>query len=128
MTLSPRFFGRKDADDRAGGQLEANPDIKHPLSLQVLFPDALDTDQLVGALRSYHRSMSEAQCEVYLSPEGEVFMGMLGWGKHVIRLLGFGAPYPAAPFEACVAASHYTQELKQRARSHKAHVNLYYVG
>jgi hypothetical protein len=131
MSLFSRFFGKKDADDLAGGQLAANPDIKHPLSLQVLFPDAcrLDTDQLVGALRTYHRTMSEARCEIdpELSREGKVF-GMLGWGKHVIRLVGFDAPYPAAPFEACVAPSHYPQELKQRARSHKAHVILYYAG
>jgi hypothetical protein len=53
---------------------------------------------------------------------------MVGWDKHVIRLVGFDVPYPAAAFEACVAPAHYPQELKQRARSHKAHVILYYVG
>jgi len=131
MSLFSRFFGRKDADDLAAGQLEANPDNKSPLSLQVLFPDAfgLNSDQLLGALRSYHRSMSEAQCEIdpELSREGTVF-GMLGWGEHVIRLVGFDAPYPAEALEACVAPSHYPQELKQRARSHKAHVILYYAG
>jgi Domain of unknown function (DUF4261) len=131
MNLFSRFFGRKDADDPAGGQLEANPDIKRPLSLQILFPDScrLDTDRVTRTLRSYHRSMSEAQCEIdpELIREGKVF-GMLGWGKHVIRLVGFDAPYPAAAFEACVAPSHYPQELKQRARSHKAHVILYYAG
>src|SRR5262245_3388584 len=131
MSLFSRFFGRKDADDHAGGQLEANPDIKRPLCLQVLFPDArrLASDQLVGALRAYPRSMSQGQCEIdpELSREGKVF-GMLGWGKHVIRLVGFDAPYPAEILEACVAPSHYPQELKQRARSHKAHVILYYAG
>jgi hypothetical protein len=131
MSLFSRFFGRKDADDLAGGQLEANPGIKRPLSLQVLFPDGfrLNSDQLAAALRSYHHSMSEAQCEVdpELSREGKMF-GMLGWGKHVIRLVGFDAPYPAGPLEACVAPSHYPQELKQRARSHKSHVILYYAG
>jgi hypothetical protein len=131
MSLFSRFFGKKDADDLAGGQLEANPDIKRPLSLQVLFPDAfrLNSDQLVGALRSYHHSMSEAQCEVdpELIREGKV-LGMVGWGKHVIQLVGFDTPYPATPFEACVAPSHYSQELKQRARSHKAHLILYYAG
>jgi hypothetical protein len=131
MSLFSRFFGKKDADDLADGQLAANPDIKHPLSLQVLFPDTcrLDADQLVGALRTYHRTMSEAQCDIdpELGREGKVF-GMLGWGKHVIRLVGFDAPYPAAPFEACVAPSHYSQEHKQRARSHRAHVILYYAG
>ena len=131
MSLFSRFFGKKDADDLAGGQLEANPDIKRPLSLQVLFPDAfrLDSGQLVGALRSYHHSMTEAQCEIdpELIREGKV-LGMVGWDKHVIQLVGFDTPYPAAPFEACVAPSHYSQELKQRARSHKAHLILYYAG
>ena len=131
MSLFSRFFGKKDADDLAPGQLAANPDIKRPLSLQVLFSDAcrLDTDQLVGALRTYHPSMSEAQCEI--DPElirtGKV-LGMVGWGKHVIRFVGFDVPYPARALEACVAPSHYPQELKQRARSHQAHLILYYAG
>ena len=131
MSLFSRFFGKKDADDLGGGQLEANPDIKRRLSLQVLFPDAfkLDSGQLVGALRSYHRSMSQARCEIdpELIREGKV-LGLLGWGKHVIQLVGFDAPYPADALEACVAPSHYPQELKQRARSHRAHVILYYAG
>jgi hypothetical protein len=131
MSLFSRFFGKKEADDLAGEQLEANPDIKRRLSLQVLFPDAfkLDSDQLVGALRSYHRSMSEARCEMdpELIREGKV-LGLLGWGQHVIQLVGFDVPYPANALEACVAPSHYPQELKQRARSHKAHLILYYAG
>lgn len=131
MSIFSRFFGRQDADDLAGGQLVANPDIKHPLALQVLFPDTcwLDTDRLIEALRSYHRSMSGAQCEIDqdLIQEGRV-LGLVGWEGHVIRMVGFDVPYPAAAFEACVAPAHYPQELKQRARSHKAHVILYYAG
>jgi len=131
MSLYSRFFGRKDTDDLADGQLLANPDIKEPLSLQVLFPETcrLDAEQLIGAFKSYHRSMSDVQCEIDsdLIHEGKM-LGMIGWGKHVIRLVGFDLPYPAAALEACVAPSHYTQELKQRARSHKAHVILYYSG
>src|SRR5262249_22425870 len=131
MSLYSRFFGRKDTDDLAGGRLLANPDIKEPLSLQVLFPETcrLDAEQLRGALRSYHRSMSDAQCEIAwkLIREGKL-LGMVGWGKHVIRLVGFDFPYPADAFEACVAPSHYNQDIKQRARSHKAHVILYYAG
>jgi hypothetical protein len=131
MSIFSRFFGMKDTGDLAGRQLVAKPGIQHPLSLQVLFSDArwLDTDWLIGSLRSHHRSMSEAQCEIDpdLIQEGKV-LGMVGWDKHVIRLVGFDVPYPAAAFEACVAPAHYSQELKQRARSHKAHVILYYVG
>lgn len=55
-------------------------------------------------------------------------IGMVGWGKHVVRCIGFNLPMPAAPVEACIAPAHYPQELKERARSHKAHVLLYYAG
>jgi hypothetical protein len=131
MSLFSRFFGRKDTDDLAGAQLLANPDIKAPLSLQVLFPETcrLDAGQLIGAFKSYHRSMSDVRCEIdsELNREGNLF-GMIGWGKHVIRLVGFDRPYPAEALEARVAPSHYTQELKRRARLHKAHVILYYAG
>jgi hypothetical protein len=131
VSIFSRFFGRKEADDSAGEPLVANPDIKHPLSLQVLFPDAwhMDCDRLAEALRSYHSSMSGVRCEIdpELMRDGRVF-GMVGWGMHVIRLVGFDVPYPADILEACVAPSHYPQELKQRARSHKAHVILYYAG
>jgi hypothetical protein len=131
MSLFSRFFGRKDTDDLAGAQLLANPDIKAPLSLQVLFPETcrLDAGQLIEAFKSYHRSMSDVRCEIdsELNREGNLF-GMIGWGKHVIRLVGFDRPYPAEALEARVAPSHYTQELKRRARSHKAHVILYYAG
>jgi Domain of unknown function (DUF4261) len=35
---------------------------------------------------------------------------------------------PSEAVEACVAPSHYPEELKQRARAHKAHIILYYAG
>jgi hypothetical protein len=131
MSIFSRFFGKSDADDSGGGQLVANPKIEHPLSLQVLFPKpcSLHPDYLAEALRSYNPSMSTARCEIdpALNREGNVF-GMVGWGKHVVRCVGFNHPMPADAVEACVAPSHYSQELKQRARSHKAHVILYYAG
>jgi hypothetical protein len=73
--------------------------------------------------------MSRVRCEIdpALTREGKVF-GMAGWGKHVVRCVGFDLPMPADAVEACVAPSHYPEELKQRARSHKAHVILYYAG
>ena len=131
MSVFSRFFGKSDADDSGDGQLLANPRIEHPLSLQVLFPEPcpLDPDRLVEAFRSYHPSMSGVRCEIdpALNREGKVF-GMVGWEKHVVRCVGFDLPMPAEAVEACVAPSHYPQELKQRARSHKAHVILYYAG
>ncbi len=131
MSVFSRFFGKSDADDSGDGQLVANPKIEHPLSLQVLFPEPcpLDSDRLAEAFRSYHRSMSGVRCEIdaALSREGKVF-GMVGWGKHVVSCVGFDVPMPAGAVEACIAPSHYPEELKERARSHKAHVILYYAG
>src|SRR5215471_16273140 len=131
MSIFSRFFGESDADEPARGKLIANSNIENPLSLQVLFPEPceLDSARLTGAFKAYHRSMSGVRCEIdpALSREGKVF-GLLGWGKHVIRCVGFDAPMPKDAVEACVQPSHYPQELKQRARLHKAHVILYYGG
>jgi len=131
MNLFSRFLGRKDVNDLARRRLVANPDIKKPLSLQVLFadPHRLDADRLLNTLKAYHPTMSEARCEidVELNQHGTL-LGMLGWGKHVVRLVGFNAPMPAAAVETCVAPSHYPKELKERARSHQAHAILFYAG
>ena len=131
MNLFSRFLGRKDVNDLARRRLVANPDIKKPLSLQVLFadPQRLDADRLLNTLKAYHPTMSEARCEidVELSQQGTL-LGMLGWGKHIVRLVGFNAPMPAAAVETCVAPSHYPKELKERARSHQAHAILFYAG
>jgi hypothetical protein len=131
MSLFSRFLGKPNAGAASGGPLVANPAIQHPLSLQVLFPEPvpLEADRLREALRSYDRSMSRARCELdpALSREGKT-LGLVGWGKHVIRCAGFDAPMPPEAVEACLAPSHYPQELKARARAHRAHVILYYSG
>jgi len=131
MSLFSRFLGRRKIGGVAGRMLVANPDLTSPLSLQVLFaePYRLDADRLVRALKSYHASMSEARCEIdaELGQEGTL-LGMIGWGQHVVRLVGFNAPMPVAAVETCVAPSHYPKELKDRARAHRAHVILYYAG
>lgn len=131
MSVFSRFFGKSDADDFSDGQLVANPKIERPLSLQVLFPEPcpLDSDRLAESFRSYHPSMSRVRCEIdpALTREGKMF-GMVGWEKHIVRCVGFDIPMPAEAVEACVEPSHYPQELKQHARSHKAHVILYYAG
>jgi hypothetical protein len=107
MSIFSRFFGKSDADDSADGQpLVDNSKIERPLSLQVLFaePAALDPDRLTEALRACHRSMSGIRCEIdtALAREGKVF-GMVGWGKHVVRCVGFDLPMPSEAVEACVA-------------------------
>jgi hypothetical protein len=129
MSILTRFFGKKE--DSESSSLVANPAIQHPLSLQILFADRyrLESDAVTAALRTYHPSMAEAVCEIdpNLAAEGKT-IGLLGWGRHVIRCAGFDLPMPAESVENCVEPAHYPQELKARARAHQAHLLLFYAG
>ena len=131
MGIFSRFFGASGADDPGEGKLVANPTIEHPLSLQVLFAESclMNPERLAASFRAYHSSMARVRSEFdpALNREGKLF-GMIGWGRHVVRCIGFDQPMPAEAVEACVAPAHYSQEWKQRARAHKAHVILYYAG
>ncbi|MEN5158735.1 DUF4261 domain-containing protein [Achromobacter spanius] len=127
MSIFSRFFGRNEesADSAA---LLANPDIAQPLSLQVLFaePLAITEAALADALRGYHPTMAKARAEI--APDMPEFLGMAGWDKHVVRLVGFNAPYPKDALEACVAPSHYPAAMKDEVRAHASHIILYYAG
>jgi hypothetical protein len=132
MSLFSRFFGKAEADDMASSRpLTANPNIERPLSLQVLFPEyvPLDSQELVKAFKSFHSSMEKVRCEIdpALQRDGKLF-GLIGWAEHVIKLVGFDAPMPAEAVESCIAPSHYPEELKAEARSHQAHILVYYAG
>lgn len=130
MSLFSRFFAQQQEDDRVT-QLVANPQIESPLSLQILFDGdpRLKATDVTAALQAYHRSMKNARCEIdpQLAAEGKI-VGLAGWGKHVVSMVGFDCPMPTEAVEACVAPSHYPQELKARARAHSAHLLLYYAG
>ncbi len=131
MGLFERFFGRKDSGPEASGPLTANPALEKPLSLQILFPGALtlDPEALTATLRQYHRDMRGARCELDTATAAQgTPLGLVGWGKHVIRLVGFNAPMPPQVVETVVAPAHYPQELKQQARQAKSHLLLYYAG
>ena len=65
---------------------------------------------------------------VETEPTLEQVFGLAGWGNHVVRLVGFDAPYPSEALEACVAPAHYGQDLKQQVRASRSHVILYYAG
>lgn len=127
MSIFSRFFGRKEESAEAQA-LAANPDIENPLSLQVLLaaPLALAQDTLTAALRAYHPSMSDARAEI--APDMPEVLGLVGWGKHVVRLVGFNAPYPKDALEVCVAPAHYPAALKEEIRGHASHLLLYYAG
>lgn len=127
MSIFSRFFGRNEesADSAA---LSANPDIAQPLSLQVLFaePLAITEAALADALRAYHPTMAKARAEI--APDMPEFLGMAGWDKHVVRLVGFNAPYPKDALETCVAPAHYPATMKDEVRAHASHLILYYAG
>ncbi len=131
-----RFFGR--GVPTPGGVPVANPALERPLGLQLLFdaPLDLDADGLTLALRNFHPELAAATAEladVADTPPGTAeappaVMGLAGWGRHVVKLIGFDAPMPREPVEACVRPAHIAAELKEQAYAHAAHVLLYYAG
>ncbi len=127
MSIFSRFFGRKEEPTDAAA-LAANPDIDEALSLQVLFagPLAITEAALTAALRAYHPSMGQARAEI--APDLPEFLGLAGWDKHVVRLVGFDAPYPKDALETCVAPAHYPGPVKDEIRGHASHLILYYAG
>lgn len=127
MSLISRFFGRNESP-AAAAALTANPAIEDPISLQVVFsaPLALTADALTAALRAYHPDMRQARAEI--EPDMPELLAMVGWGKHVVRLVGFNAPYPQESIEACVAPAHYPADVKAQVRAHVSNVLLYYAG
>jgi hypothetical protein len=131
VSIIDRFFGKRAPDERTPDPLVANTSIERPLSLQVLFSQAppLDSAALSRTLRTFDRSTSAGRCDLdeELLREGKV-LGLAGWGRHVVRYVGFDFPMPADAVEACVAGAHYDQGLKQKAREHRAHIILYYAG
>lgn len=139
MSFFDRFFGR--GVPRPGGDPVANPRLESPLSLQLLFdaPLDLDGDGLTLALRSFHAELADAKAEIVdvskASPPEEMkeeepptYLGLVGWGKQTIKLVGFNFAMPQAPVEACVRPAHFSAELKQEAYRHVSHVLLYYAG
>jgi len=53
---------------------------------------------------------------------------LMGWGKHIVQLVGLRGPVPTEIFEACVVPSHIVPELRDEARLHRGHVLLSYAG
>jgi hypothetical protein len=131
VSLLDKFLGRRPINDSGAEPLVANLGIKDPLTLQVLFaePRSFETKELTRDLRTFDRSMDCGRCEVedQLAKEGKLF-GLAGWDKHIVRFFGFDIPMAADAVEACVAPAHYPQNVKDRARGHRAHANLFYAG
>src|SRR5688572_798519 len=108
MSLFERFMGRPD--DEQIDALPANTSVANPPSYALLFPEALDIDEdaLTFALQSYHPSLANAKADLMdargdaVQTDGESFIGLASWGRHVIKLIGINAPVPPQLFEACV--------------------------
>ncbi|MGC4121736.1 MAG: DUF4261 domain-containing protein [Myxococcales bacterium] len=131
MGILERFFGKTDRDDAPSATLVANESLKTKRSLQLLFEGGLQLDAaaVTRTLRRYDPTMARAAFEV----DGKTAasgtpLGLLGWGKHVIRFVGFGAKMPSEVVERCVQPAHYGADLKARARGHKSHLILFYAG
>lgn len=127
MNIFSRYFGRADESADATA-LTANAAIENPLSLQVLFrgPLTMQAATLTTALRAFHPAMSKARAE--MAPDMQELFGLIGWGKHVVRLIGFDAAYPQDSLEACVAPAAYPAQVKDEVRAHTSHIILYYAG
>jgi hypothetical protein len=118
MTVLEKFFEKAE-------------DSENSVALQVLFsePMKLQEGALAGSLRAYAPEMADAICELdaELSAKGTP-VGIITWGAHVIRLIGFNAPMPTDAVERCLQPAHFGQDLKAQARAHQAHLLLYYAG
>jgi hypothetical protein len=136
MDLKDRFFG--NGVTTPGGPPVVNLRLQHPPALALLFPAVpeLDAEKLTLALRDYHPELASATAEILSVPPGPggepdaslAVMGLLGWGKHVVKVVGFGSPMPASAVERCVEPAHYDMAMKQEAMKHAAHVLLFYAG
>jgi hypothetical protein len=139
MELLERFFGR--GQHRDGDLPVANPLLVDPPSVQVLFnthPLVLPAERIQADLRAYHPELVAATVELAKLPaqgspadalgSPSAVVGLLAWGDHVIKLVGFDAPMPASAVERCVTPAHYSADIKQQAYRHTTHVLLYYAG
>jgi hypothetical protein len=138
MDLRDRFFGKGTP---APGDLPvANPLLTDPPSFQLLFPTplTLDADALTLALRDYHPVMTQATAELLRVPpppplqdsmgSPPAILGLVGWGRHVVKVVGFDAPMPPSVLDRAVRVAHYDPALKDAAYQHASHLLLFYAG
>lgn len=131
MSLFERFFN-KEKPTAAAQPLTANPTMQDGPGLQVMLDsDAkLDGARWQDALRRFDKSLAGATVEL----DGDCVaqgtpLGLVGWNKHVIKVVGFNAPLPLEVVDLCLNPAHYDDALKQQHRAkQRAHVLLYYAG
>jgi Domain of unknown function (DUF4261) len=125
MDLTDRFFGK--GIPQLGGPPVANAHLVDPPTFALLFtePLDLDADALTIALREYHTELAAATAELLTVPS---VMGLVAWGRHVVKLVGFGNPMEASAVRACLQVSHFDPLIKEEAYRHTSHVLLFYAG
>jgi hypothetical protein len=125
MDFQDRYFGR--GVPTPGGPPVANARLQEPPALAVLFAAAPDwnAETLARALREYHPDLAGVSVE--FSRDAPV-MGLVGWGRHVVKVAGFDAPMPAEALDVCVRPAWYDRQWKEQAYQHAAHARLFYAG
>ena len=101
------------------------------LSLQIVFAREFqfDATALERTLRGYSSETKKGSCQLLSGTlEQGTPLGLIGWGPHVVRVIGFNQPMPSATVETCVGPAHYDQQRKAQVRAHAAHVVLFYAG
>lgn len=136
MDLKDRFFGRDTP--QIGGPPVANNRLADPPGFALLFPSppALDADALTAHLREYHPELAAATAELLKIPPqpntppdaAATTIGLIGWGRHVVKVVGLDAPMPASVVERTVVPAHFDPQLKEEAYRHAAHVLVFYAG
>lgn len=132
MDLTDRFFGRGTPEP--GGPPVANNRLADPPGYGLLFPEPphLDAGELTGFLREYHPELAAATAELQMLPPQPGTpprtVGLIAWGRHVVKVVGIDAPMPREAVERAVVPALFDPALKQEAYRHAAHVMLFYAG
>ncbi|MFO0935255.1 MAG: hypothetical protein U0798_01930 [Gemmataceae bacterium] len=119
------------------------PQSGPPAGLQLLLdrPCPADESAIAEAVRLFHPDLSQAVVEWVdagsfpLPPElgGEgppaKNLGLVSWGRHIIKLAGFDEPMPPGPLSRTLAHTLFVPaSLKAVAQEHKAHLLFDYAG
>jgi len=138
MDLRDRFFGNGTVEP--GGLPVANVAWSDPPSFQLLYTGALgiDADLLREVLQDYHPELAQATAELIRIPappplaggagSPPAMMGLIAWGRHVVKVVGFETPMPRSVLDRTVGPAHYEAEIKQAAYAHASHIRLFYAG
>lgn len=136
MELKDRFFGR--GYPVPGGPSVANARMKDPPGFAALFaaPPELDPVAITEFLRGYHPELAGATAEFLRIPPQPgadpaappTTIGLIGWGRHVVKVVAFDSPMPPGAVDRAVRPAHYDPALKDEATAHAAHALLFYAG